>query len=154
MEWKRGRVVLLAGGRFAWQQQRNADLPSTDDTAVTAFGGLVVPLAAGFELHLDRVEVTLPQGTMRTRLDVEVAESDIDDFTWTSALLALDASLDLSVPVDLVEVATAADPQLNAAIAMGFLKRNGDVYEMEAAFKKGLLTVNGAPMPIPIPGLQ
>jgi hypothetical protein len=37
---------------------------------------------------------------------------------------------------------------------MGFLRRKGDAYEMEASFKKGLLTVNGAPMPLPIPGLQ
>jgi hypothetical protein len=48
----------------------------------------------------------------------------------------------------------AIDPQMNAAIGMGFLKKNGNVYEMEAAFRNGLLTVNGAPMPIPIPGLQ
>ena len=39
--------------------------------------------------------------------------------------------------------------KLARAIGMGFLRRNQDVYEMEAAFKDGLLTINGAPMPVP-----
>ena len=47
-----------------------------------------------------------------------------------------------------------AREQAGAAVTMGFLKQNGDVYEMEAAYKKGLLTINGAPMPIPLLGVQ
>jgi hypothetical protein len=35
-------------------------------------------------------------------------------------------------------------------VGMGFLRKNGDVYEMRAEYAKGLLTVNGAPMPIPL----
>lgn len=50
MEWNVGRSVILAGARFAYQSQRNASLPSTSDTALTGFAGLVVPLGAGFEL--------------------------------------------------------------------------------------------------------
>ncbi len=45
-----GKAKLLAGARLAWQQQRNAGGPHRDDTAVTGFTGLVVPLGAGFEL--------------------------------------------------------------------------------------------------------
>lgn len=111
-------------------------------------------LAAGFELQFDQIDVTLPQGTMKTRLNVALAETDLDQFTWTAALLALDASLDLSMSEELVAIATASDPQMNAAIGMGFFRPNGDVYEMQAEFKQGLLTVNGAPMPLPIPGMQ
>lgn len=111
-------------------------------------------LSSGFELRFDQIDVTLPQGALRMKLNVALSESDLDRFTWTSALLALDATFDLSVPAELVEIATAMEPQLNAAIGMGFLKMNGDVYEMEAAFQKGLLTVNGAPMPIPISGVN
>ena len=66
-----------------------------------------------------------------------------------AALLALDATLDLRVPAELMDVAIALDPQINAAVGMGFLRSNGDIYEMQAAFEDGLLTVNGAPMPIP-----
>lgn len=50
MEWNVGRAVVLAGARFAYQQQKNATLPSTEDNALTGFVGLVVPLGAGFEL--------------------------------------------------------------------------------------------------------
>jgi iron complex outermembrane receptor protein len=50
LEWNWGSAVIVAGGRFAWQRQQNADQPSSDDTAASAFVGLVVPLGAGFEL--------------------------------------------------------------------------------------------------------
>jgi len=110
-------------------------------------------LAAGVELRFDQLDISLPQGTATSKLRLTVSESDADSFAWTSALLALDASLDLSLPAELVNLMTTMDPQMHAAIAGGFLRKNGDVYEMEAAFKKGLLTVNGAPLPIPIPGM-
>ena len=35
------------------------------------------------------------------------------------------------------------------AIGGGFLVKRGDAYVMNAEMKKGLLTVNGAPFPIP-----
>jgi iron complex outermembrane receptor protein len=50
MEWNVGRAVILAGARFAYQSQSNGRQPSTDDTALTGFAGLVLPLGAGFEL--------------------------------------------------------------------------------------------------------
>lgn len=111
-------------------------------------------LAAGVELRFDQLDISLPQGTATSKLRLTVSESDADSFAWTSALLALDAHLELSLPAELVNLMTTMDPQMHAAIAGGFLRKNGDVYEMEAAFKKGLLTVNGAPMPVPIPGIQ
>ena len=109
-------------------------------------------LAKGFELQVEHLDVALPQGKLETRIDIAVAASDIDDFDWSAVLLALDARLDLRVPVELMDIATEMDPQLNAAVGMGYLRKNGDVYEMKAAFEDGLLTVNGAPMPIP--GMQ
>lgn len=127
---------------------------SGDDMMVAMEPDLQRLLASGFELNFDRIGFVTPQGAMEMELLLALNETDVDQFTWTSALLALDASLDLSVPAELVDLATATDPQFNAAIAMGFLRKNGDVYEMQAEFKKGLLTVNGAPMPVPIPGMQ
>jgi hypothetical protein len=44
-------------------------------------------------------------------------------------------------------------PEAGALVAMGFLQKDGDYYEMRAECAKGLLTVNGAPLPIPLPGL-
>ncbi len=108
--------------------------------------------ARGFELHFDKLDVTLPQGTLFTKLNFLLPESDRQSFTWPGALLALEADADVRIPVGLYEYATMMNPQANAMVAMGFLKKNGDNYEMVASYKKGLLTVNGAPVPIPIPG--
>jgi hypothetical protein len=44
------------------------------------------------------------------------------------------------------------NPDAGAIIGMGYLRPNGDVYEMRAEYAKGLLTINGAPMPIPMGG--
>ena len=35
-------------------------------------------------------------------------------------------------------------------VGLGYLVLNGDVYEMKAELRKGLLTLNGAPMPLPL----
>ncbi|MDX1515539.1 MAG: DUF945 family protein [Woeseiaceae bacterium] len=106
----------------------------------------------GFELRFDRFDVTVPQGTLQTRLQFNVAETDPQAFNWAGVLLDLEATGTVIVPAGLYEFLTTMNPQINAAVAMGFLKRNGDNYEMAAEYRKGLLTVNGAPMPIPLPG--
>lgn len=109
-------------------------------------------VAGGFDMRFNRFDVTLPQGTLQTKFQFTMPETDRATFAWGKALLDLEASADIRVPAGLYEFATAMNPQVSAAVAMGFLKQNGDVYEMAAEYRKGLLTVNGAPMPIPIPG--
>ena len=89
-------------------------------------------------------------GTVVTTLDFKVAEEDPDTFDWSSMLLSTEASANVTVPEALVDMAMQMNPQAGAVVGMGFLKKNGDVYEMEAEYKKGLLTINGAPMPIPL----
>ena len=44
-------------------------------------------------------------------------------------------------------------PGAAMVIGGGYLVKRGDIYELKAEMKKGLLTVNGAPMPIPFGGL-
>ncbi len=107
-------------------------------------------LANGMELRFDQFDVTLPMGTVVTRLDFKVAEEDPDTFDWSSLLLGTEASANITVPEALVDMAMQMNPQAGAVVGMGFLKKNGDIYEMEAEYKKGLLTINGAPMPIPL----
>jgi uncharacterized protein YdgA (DUF945 family) len=111
-------------------------------------------LALGMELRFDRFDVALPQGPVTSQMRFVVAATDPARFNWTSVLLALDAAADLRVPAELVELAVAMNPQANAVIGMGFLRKNGDFYDMQARYKKGLLTLNGAPMPIPLPGVR
>ena len=45
------------------------------------------------------------------------------------------------------------NPEAEALVAMGVLKRSGDDYVMDAEYAQGLLNVNGAPMPIPMPAM-
>ena len=111
-------------------------------------------LTAGISLHIDQLDLSLPQGQLSMKMDFTLPATDASQFGWTSVLLAMDASADISVPVELMDLITTVNPQAHAAIAMGFLRRKGDTYEMQASIKKGLLTVNGAPMPLPVPGLQ
>lgn len=105
---------------------------------------------AGFELKFDQFDFDLPQGPVASTMRFTVAESDDPNFEWTSVLLDLDAEADLVVASEFVDFAMATNPQAGAVVGMGFLRKSGDVYEMRAKYAKGLLTVNGAPIPIPL----
>ena len=106
-------------------------------------------LAAGADLRIERLDVTLPQGTIKSVVNIKFLESDSADFGWTSLLLALEADAQFEIPETIANMAIMLSPQAGAV--EGFLRKNGDVYELDAAYKKGLLTVNGVPLPIPIP---
>ena len=93
-------------------------------------------------------------GTVASRVSFEVPKSDRASFEWTSLLLDLVAEIYISVPEPLVQLATSLDPQAGALVGMGYLKKDGSVYVMDARMKKGLLTVNGAPIPIPMGAFQ
>lgn len=108
-------------------------------------------LAAGAQVRVDQLDVLLPQGPVSSKLHVQLPQTDPSEFSWAGLLLALHATADISVPAAVMEMAQAMNPQTGALIAMGFLRREGDVYRLHAEYAKGLLTVNGAPMPIPLP---
>ncbi len=111
-------------------------------------------LGAGFEIRIDRFDVTLPSGMVTAKLRFDLpASAPTAKFSWPAILLALDASADIRLPVDLFDMAQAMSPEAGVLVAMGFLQKDGDFYEMRAEYAKGLLTVNGAPLPIPLPGL-
>lgn len=131
----------------------NAPPPSySGQEYVEAEREVLAVLASGFEVHIDQLDIVMPQGPITSSFKFLVEPGDPDNFNWTSVLLTLDGTADVRVPNELVELAVLMTPEVNTAIAMGVLKKNGDFYEMEAAYKKGLLTINGAPMPIPLPG--
>ena len=111
---------------------------------------LKILAAAGFDLHVDRFNFDLPQGPVEAKMRFALPESDASGFDWTNVLLDLDAEADLVVAEQFVDFAMAMNPEAGAIVGMGFLRPNGDVYEMRAEYAKGLLTVNGAPMPIPL----
>ena len=106
--------------------------------------------AAGFAFNVDRLDISLPQGTMTSVMKFTFRESDPDTFDWSSLLLNTEASIDLAIPAELVETYAQENPQAALVVGGGFLTRRDDVDVMEARLKKGLLTVNGAPIPIPL----
>ena len=109
-------------------------------------------VAAGFRVRVDRFDIAMPPGTIAARLDLGVAPTVIDGLAWAAVLPALDATFDLSLPVEFYDYLVMLDPQVSTAAAMGFLVRKGDVYRMEAVLANGRLTINGAPMPLALPG--
>jgi uncharacterized protein YdgA (DUF945 family) len=109
-------------------------------------------VAAGLELHVDRFDFDLPQGPVSLQMRLTLDESDAAGFDISSVLMTLDAEADLTASEGFVDYAMAMNPDAGAIIGMGYLRKNGDVYEMHAEYAKGLLTINGAPMPIPLGG--
>ena len=110
--------------------------------------------AAGFDVGVEQFDVALPMGTVEMKMTIEIPGSDRAAFAWSSLLLNTVASLDLRVPEALVQLASSMNPQTGAIIGMGYLKKEGDFYIMDADLKQGLLTINGAPIPIPMGAFQ
>lgn len=111
--------------------------------------------ARGGMFSIDQLEISWPQGLLSTNLTVDVAENDSgDDFSWPGALLRTSAAMNLRMPVELFETALSMYPEAGSLVAMGILKREGEEYVMAAEMEKGLISVNGFPMPVPIPGMN
>ena len=111
-------------------------------------------VTSGAEIRIDQLDVTLPQGKVTSKIRVDIPEGDAAaDFSWSSVLLAMTASADISLPAALFEFVQTMNPQASALVAMGILLKDGDDYVMNAEYAQGLLSVNGAPMPIPMPGM-
>ena len=136
-------------------QKMDALGPNPDQTQAFAAvqGDLKRLLASGLEVRFDKLDLTLPMGTVTTAVKFKVLEKDAATFDWSSLLLATEASADVSIPAALVDMALEMNPHAGAAVGMGFLQKNGDVYEISAEYKKALLTINGQPMPIPLGAL-
>ena len=142
-------AALAALQRIAENSADGADPTNLYDAAEDDLKRL---FARGFEFGADRIRMGLPQGEIVSSMHFAVAEENVDTFEWTSLLLGAEAKIDVSIPVDLVEMFGASNQQIAMAIGAGYLVRKGDAYVMQAEMRKGLMTINGAPMAIP-PGL-
>ena len=107
-------------------------------------------LSRGVSLEVERFDVTLPQGTVRLTLLFATTEGAAAGTDLMSLLLGSEAALDLTVPATFMDEIMVMNPEAAALVGMGYLKRNGDVYEMALRYKKKLATINGAPLPIPL----
>jgi uncharacterized protein YdgA (DUF945 family) len=134
--------------RAAQAQQPNAPmevlLPQVEDD-------LEALLAQGVEIDITRLDVSLPQGDLSTTININIPESGTGSaFSWPGIILATTASVDLKISTSLYELAESMNPDANTLLAMGILKRVGENYEMEVRYASGLLTINGAPMTVPL----
>jgi hypothetical protein len=149
-----GGLDAVALGVVAESFRELSGQPDPAMALADAEGPLKDLVAAGFNMRMDQFDVALPMGTVEMKMTIDVPESDRAAFEWTSLLLQTEASVYVSVPEALVQFATSMDPQAGAIVGMGYLKKEGAVYIMDADMKKGLLTVNGAPIPIPLGAFQ
>lgn len=110
-------------------------------------------LAAGAEIRFDRFNISLPQGDVTSDFAFSLPESASGDaFSWPGLLLKLKASINLTVPADVMDMVLELQPDVGMIVAMGFLVLQEDEYKMNLEYAQGLATVNGMPMPVPMPG--
>lgn len=150
-----GNLDAASVGRIAGAMNQ-ARASADPDAALGELFGVIQPdleslLAAGGEFRFDRLDIALPQGEIRSKMSFAVAKST-DSFSWPGVILATRALADIELPAALVEMGRQMSPEAGAIVEMGLLQLDGDVYRMQAAFAGGLLTVNGVPMPVPLPG--
>jgi uncharacterized protein YdgA (DUF945 family) len=117
-------------------------------------GDLQKIIAAGAEMRLEQLDITLPQGKVSTNMTIDIPEGDASaDFSWSGVLLAMTATANIRMPAQLFEYIQMMNPQAGSLVAMGLFISDGDDIVMNAEYAQGLLNVNGAPMPIPMPGM-
>lgn len=106
----------------------------------------------GFDMRLDKLDIVLPQGVVATKVELNVPENDSDDdFSWSTILLRMSGKIDMRIPGPIYQMAAMMNAQAGSLVAMGILVPDGDDYVMNAEYAQGLFSVNGAPMPIPLP---
>ncbi|MDJ0939412.1 MAG: DUF945 family protein [Woeseiaceae bacterium] len=154
MDFNLGNADAAAFGELLTQLDEVSASADPDSLMLAAEDSLMDLCAGGFELRFNQLDLTLPAGVLSTRLDLTVPETNRADFTWTSLLLAAELNANVSVPTAIYYMASMMNPDLAQAVEMGILKQEGDAYEMVAEYKKGLLSVNGAPFPLPIGATQ
>lgn len=141
-----GRVQRAMESAGASQDPMAAYAAAEDD--------LLALFASGFEMNFEQFNMTVPEGTITSKMLFSFKEKDPADFAWTSLLMTTEATIDLSIPESLVEMLLEVQPGAAMAIGGGYLVKKGDAYVLAAEMKKGLLTVNGAPIAIPFGAMR
>lgn len=106
-------------------------------------------LAAGLSLDFERFNIAMPQGDINAVINVDISESDRSNFEWANLLLATNANARVEIAETIIMMAQMMSPEVEQYSQ--FLIKNGDIYEIEAAYERGVMTLNGVPMALPIP---
>lgn len=131
-----------------------APIQDSDDSGLAFLAlldGLPALFAAGLELDIDRLSVSLPQGEFVVQLNAIFAETETPMPGWLAVLPATDGSMQLRMSTGIATRLTGEFPELEAAIALGYLQKRGDEFETHIELRSGVLTINGAPMQLPRP---
>ncbi len=110
-------------------------------------------LSVGGDIQINHLNLSLPLGDIQTDFHFTLPQSGPGDaFSWPGLLLKLKATINLQLPVSLFQMIETLQPEAGAAVAMGILVLDGDQYKMQLEYAQGLATINGVPMPVPLPG--
>lgn len=144
-------VDPVAFGRFVRRYQSLVlDPESPDDVSRLLEPELRRLVAGGMTLDIERLDVDAMGGRLESSFDVNIEPRDDITAPWSALLLATRASGSIRVTEPVVEMFMAANPEAGAIVGMGYLKQDGDSYVTEIEYAKGILTINGAPMTIPL----
>ena len=128
----------------------SADMAATAIDDVTR-DDLLLLLSKGFELGIERLKITLPQGDVNGSLSLELPSDNVDKAKpWSSLALQANAAINLEIDEALMDMAQAAEPNIGSLVALGYLRREGDRYQLVAEVKNGQFVINGAPMSLPM----
>ena len=108
-------------------------------------------LSKGASVHVEKLVLALPQGELNATFSFDMPQSDrVIVKSWASLGLLMNASVNISVDEDLLRFAQSMMPELSSLIALGYLRRDGSVYRLLGKIENGVVTINGAPMSIPM----
>jgi uncharacterized protein YdgA (DUF945 family) len=108
-------------------------------------------LSQGLALDVHQLELALPDGAMKATLSATIDENDAAAGNWSALLLATKANADIRAAEALMDRLVQLNPDAGALIGLGYVTPDGDDFITEIRYAKGILTINGAPMTIPLP---
>ncbi len=108
--------------------------------------------AGGGELDVTDLVVTVADGTLRATVSGDwPSVTNSGDMNWASFALKSSAEADVVVDSALYDAIVQRLPEAGTLLGLGLLIKQGDQYTMTAELSGGLLTINGAPMPLGLP---
>ncbi len=111
----------------------------------------VVNLATeGFSFGFPTIDLATPQGPITGKLNLSHPTLSGDEKAQTMMVMqGLSGSLDLSMPVALVENTPQLQMQVAPLVKQGMVTQEGDQYRLEGTLEDMALTINGNVVPLP-----
>ena len=113
-------------------------------------------VTAGLAVEISELQINTAKGDARILFQLEIPPSDLTgEAAAMSAIFSMSADADLRISRSLFDYVLQSNPlmapQMNALLMSGMLIEQGEQLTMVAIYDGGLLTVNGMPIPLPIP---